>query len=182
MTPILPEDPEEQALVAFLQAYAPLPPLPAPQLEDQILAQIADFEVQGDQALVAFLTTHVPQPPSAPAYLEDQILAALAQDQDSDAGLIAFLQAHAPQPPVSAGDLEDRIMTALIPHKRRSIPAWWGGIAAAGMIVGVFLGTQYWLPIQQATIPPIERDLVLDLGDTGIFAEDTETGLYDVRL
>ncbi|WP_218082437.1 hypothetical protein [Anthocerotibacter panamensis] len=72
------DDPEAR-LVQFLQAHAPLPPAPQPDLEERILQAIQAPEVEEDHALVAFLQTYAPEPIQPPPQLEERIFRAVRQ-------------------------------------------------------------------------------------------------------
>ncbi len=165
-------------VLAYLKSNAPVPPLPHPSLEAQIL-QAVDLESE-DGTLIGFLQTYAPEPTSARADLEGRIMNAItAVDQDQP--LIDFLQINAPQPRIAAADLEQRVMEAIQPPMRR-LPWQWlvGGLAAACALIFFVPGVlRHSTPTSVAV-----TDLVIELPTTGSddLAVNADTGLYDVRF
>lgn len=199
----------DPALVNFLQAHAPLPPISALDLFDQICGHLDQLEVEADQALIRFCQSYAPEP-LAPAFdLETRTLEGLfgpevpeldgawlrtyaptppaaAPDLEErlmaalDHPLTAYLQTHAPIPPAPSPGLEERITAALFPKR----PLGWWSMAAAGVAALLVAGLP---PVYQALSPiSPEPGLKLELPTTpannGSFAVDPDTGLYEIRM
>jgi len=169
----------DPALVAFLQAHAPLPPPAPPDLEERILAQ---FHEPSDEDLVQFLQAHAPTAPSPGAALEERIFAALDAPREVEADLVAFLQTHAPVAPPAPPQLEERILQAL-DYKVISLQRWVSvGAASIAAALLVVLSPQLLTALNPPTATPEVEDLALDPKQTSVFAVNPDTGLYDVRL
>jgi len=202
----------DPALVDFLQAHAPLAPVPALDLFDQICGQLDHLEAEADQTLIHFCQTYAPEPLAPAPDLEARTLERLFGPAvpEVDPAWVAFVRDYAPSPPTAAPDLEERLMAALdsplttylqthAPVPPAPSPAleerimaalfpkrqlgWWS-MAAAGVAALLVAGLP---PVYQALAPvPPEPGLKLELPTTpannGSFAVDPDTGLYEIRM
>ncbi len=114
--------------------------------------------------------------------------------EPSEERLINFLRAHQPSPPPASMELEcslfeeidkePKLSITLVDKQKKVIPFinWRMGMVACGLLIGVGLGWNSYNLSQRDTLEAEIAEIADQTDPLSLYAIDSDTGLYDVKL
>lgn len=115
-------------------------------------------------------------------------------NEPSEERLINFLREHQPSPPPASIDLERSLFEEIekepklsitkVDKRQKKIPFinWRMGLVACGLLIGVGLGWNSYNLSQRDTLEAEIAEIADQTDPLSLYAVDSDTGLYDVKL
>ncbi len=115
-------------------------------------------------------------------------------NEPSEEKLINFLKEHQPTPPPASMDLERSLFEAIGKEPKSSIASsskqqsvvpfinWKTALVACGLLIGVGLGLNSYNLSQRDAVETEVAEIVDQTDPLSLYATDSDTGLYDVKL
>jgi hypothetical protein len=115
-------------------------------------------------------------------------------NEPSEEKLINFLKEHQPTPPPASMDLERSLFDALEKEPKASTASsskrqnvvpflnWRAALVACGLLIGVGLGWNSYNLSQRDAVETEVAEIIDQTDSLSLYAIDSDTGLYDVKL